>query len=143
MALALASTSCRKTPEPNHFESADTDRDGALDVPELEAALVAAIHAAGDTNKDGEMTYAELEKVYASANRAKFGAADGDRSGTLSLKEVKNAMDKDNAFDKLMSKIDTNGDGIIDKVEAGRFHDAMEAADGASDLDKLKTILDS
>ena len=52
-----------------------------------------------------------------------FHTIDVDGSGTISVKELKNLMEKTNQqvsdadFDALMSSIDKNGDGVIDFEE--------------------------
>jgi Ca2+-binding EF-hand superfamily protein len=125
------------------FERTDADGDSRLEVPELEAALAEMVHRTGDLDGDGNMTFAEWKRVYPKADRRSFERYDANGSGGLTLGETKVAIDREKVFDKLLSKIDVNADGVIDKTEAATFHDAMQAADGANDVQKLETILNS
>lgn len=137
--FGMALCSC-STP-PSNFQRADTDGDGQLDVVELEQRLAAALHAAGDTNRDGTVTHEEWVVVYPASNKALFQKYDTDGVRGLGLEEVATSLEQEGTFKKLMSKIDTDGDAIIDPQEAAVFHDAMQAADGNNDVQKLSNIL--
>ena len=132
-------SSCATPPSP--FERADTDRDGLLDVSELEKRLAEALHEAGDANGDGTVTHEEWVVVYPQSNKALFNKYDTDGTRGLSIEEATTSLDQEGTFKKLMTKIDTNGDAVIDPQEAAVFHEAMQAADGGNDVQKLSNIL--
>ena len=133
----MCSCSTRQGP----FERADTDRDGLLDVAELEQRLASALHEVGDANGDGTVTHEEWVVVYPQSNKALFNKYDTDGRPGLSLEEAATSLEQEGTFKKLMTKIDTNGDAVIDPQEAAVFHDAMQAADGGNDVQKLSNIL--
>jgi len=137
--LVLCSCSTPMSP----FEKADSegDGDGELDVVELEHRLATGLHAAGDTNRDGTVTHEEWVVVYPESNKALFEKYDTDGTRGLSPAEVETSLEEEKTFKKLMTKIDTNGDAIIDPTEAAVFHDAMQAANGDNDVQKLANIL--
>ena len=138
LALALGTAGCRQ-----HFEEADVNQNGKLEVTELDAPLAEALHRAGDKNRDGNLTYAEWIEVYPKSNKAKFNKYDTDGTTGLSLAEATTALSKEGTFRKVTNKIDTNRDGVIDRNEAAVFHDAMEAADGENKVQQLENLINS
>jgi Ca2+-binding EF-hand superfamily protein len=137
--LALATASC-EIPE-GAFEHTDSDDDGKLEVKELEVALTETVHVTGDTNRDGTLTLEEWTAVYPKADKDDFNKYDTDGTPGLSLEETTIALDDLGTFDILIAKIDTNKDGVIDKEEAAVFYDALQAADGDNDIQKLDNLL--
>ena len=62
---------------------------------------------------------------------------DGNGDGVIKAGELKQAPSLNFSLDR----IDTNGDGVVDKEEAGVFHDAFQAAVGDNDIQKLDNLL--
>ena len=139
--LAIAATAVIATGCNNKFKKADTNKNGKLETTELDTALAKGLHKAGDKNHDGNVTFAEWKAVNESSNQAKFNKYDTDGTTGLSLTEATTALNNEGTFKKLSDKIDTNDDGVIDKAEAGTFHDAMVAADGRNEVEKLNNLL--
>ena len=73
-----------------------------------------------DTNKDGVITVAEARTAAwegaRSLGQAAFKAADGDRSGGLSLQEFQSALQA--SADAAFRMSDANGDGQLTEDEA-------------------------
>ncbi len=134
--VASIATGCNR-----QFEKADANKNGKLETTELDTALAKSLHKAGDTNKDGSVTYTEWKAVYPKSNQATFNKYDTDGTSGLSLAESTAGLQGEGIFKKLSARIDTNKDGVIDKNEAATFHDAMEAADGANQVQKLNNLL--
>ena len=110
-------------------------------VAELKLALTRVVFAIGDYDKDGEVTYEEAVRANSDGTKESFQENDTDGSGGLSFDELEGAIERRGAFDDLVSRIDANGDQVIDKEEAETFYDAMAAADNAKDFKQLKEIL--
>tara|TARA_R110002096_G_scaffold39182_19_gene107443 strand:- start:93 stop:587 length:495 start_codon:yes stop_codon:yes gene_type:complete len=135
--LGISFVSGCVTTGPN-LGATDSDKDGQLDVAELEAALTRSVFDIGDSNKDGKLSKEEVRKAAPERPDSKFALNDKDKSGYLSYGEVVQFVDEEGSFDKILEKIDLNGDSIIDPKEAGRFHDAMTAADRDQNLTPLE-----
>ena len=119
---------------------ADLNEDGKISIEELNQALVKAVFEAADENGDGSVTFEEWKQVFPKTTKREFMAHDLGKSGAFTLKEAQAYCKKHKTFDKLVGKVDSNGDGIIDKEEAGNFQDKMEAAQGDNEVQKLKTL---
>lgn len=125
------------------FDHADANDDNQLSVAEVEIALAEAIFLAGDANGDGVVTFEEWKLIYPKADPKKNAAHNTDGQPGLTLAETTVALEKNGAFEKLMAKIDTDGDGVVSKNEAGAFYDAFQAAEGETDLEKLESYIES
>ena len=136
---AFTLASC-ETPQ-TRLQSVDTDRDGQLNVSELEVALTNVVWGISDADGDGKVTYAEILKADPESPKREFLRNDTDSSGTLSRAELGSAIERKGAFKELSKKIDTDGDGVINPDEAAVFHDAMAAADGAQNFKQLEKVL--
>ncbi|NOX98523.1 MAG: hypothetical protein GXP30_02135 [Verrucomicrobia bacterium] len=134
-AVALLGSSCSSA-----LKQADTNSDGKLATDELNKALVKAVFEAADENGNGSVTHEEWKQVFPGSTKKKFMAHDLGKNGSFTLDEALSYCKKHKTFDKLAAKVDSNGDGIIDKEEAGKFQDKMEAAQGENQAQKLKTL---
>lgn len=134
-ALALLGSSCSSA-----AKRADLNKDGKISTEELNKVLVKAVFEAADENGNGSVTFEEWKQVFPDATKKKFTANNLGKSGSFTLEEALAYCKKHKTFDKLVAKIDSNGDGIIDKEEAGKFQDKMEAAEGSNEMQKLKTL---
>ena len=134
-AAAILATSCSSA-----AKRADTNKDGKISTEELNEALVQAVFKAADENRDGSVTFEEWKQVFPDTTKKKFQAHDLGKNGSFTLEEALVYSKTHKTFDKLVSKVDSNGDGIIDKEEAGNFQDKMEATQGDNEVQKLKTL---
>jgi len=125
------------------FDLFDRDGSGKINYDELKQVMLRFGHRLSevelhelinsvDVNHDGEIdfqefcTLMEIKGVTYDPDaelKLAFHTIDTDGSGTISVKELKELMDKTNQqvsdadFDALMSSIDTNGDGVLDFEE--------------------------
>lgn len=134
-ATALLGSSCSSA-----MKRADVNDDGKISTTELNRVLVVAVFEAADKNGDGIVTYDEWKLVFPEVTKEKFQANGLGESGSFTLEDALAYCKKHKVFDKLVAQIDSNGDGIIDKQEAGDFQDEMKAAEGSNDVQKLKTL---
>lgn len=140
LGVALGAAASCSAPR-QEMDCADTNHDGSLEVSELKRALAKGVHEASDLNGDGIVTFEEWKEVMPEADLKRFNKYNAEGTPGLSLAEAINAMEKEKTFDDLVAHIDTNNDGVIDPGEAEVFHDAMEAADGRNDVEKLNNLL--
>ncbi len=103
------------------IKALDTDKDGTLDLKEVQAAATDAFTKA-DTDKDGSVDTKEL-KGRLSADDLK--AADPDGDGTLDAKEYSALVES------LFKKADPDGDGTLDAKE-------LKSKDGKALIKLLK-----
>jgi Ca2+-binding EF-hand superfamily protein len=134
-AAALLGSSCSSA-----TKRADLNKDGKISTEELNNALVKAVFKAADENGNGSVTFEEWKQVFPDSTKKKFQAHDLGKEGAFTLEDALAYCSKNKTFDKLVAKIDSNGDGIIDKEEAGKFQDKMEATEGGNEVQKLKTL---
>lgn len=139
LVTSVAGITACTTLEPDNFDRVDEDGDGQLSLRELENALAESLFTSGDLNGDGVVTFAEWKEVLPTTNQARFFKYAPD--GKMTLEQARQAVDEGGVFDSLLGSIDTNNNGIVDKEEARIFHDAMEAADGDNDVQRLNAIL--
>ena len=139
--IALGACATQREPAPYSFM--DTDRDRRISVAEMRTGLTTVVHGIADSDADGEVTFAEIAAAYPPADPVEFAASDTDGTGTLSLTELHEAIDRSGAFRELMNDIDVDGDSVIDPAEAARFHDAMVTAQSADDVTKIAGIVDA
>jgi len=125
------------------FDLFDRDGSGKINYDELKQVMLRFGHRISDidlhdlihsvdVNQDGEIDFnefcilMEIKGVTYDPDaelKLAFHTIDADGSGTISVKELKNLMEKTNQqvsdadFDALMSSIDKNGDGVIDFEE--------------------------
>ena len=142
LVIAILATSCAKKGV-SAFDHADKNQDNQLSVAELEVALTEAIFIAADSNGDGIVTFEEWKLVFPKADEKNFAASNTDGQPGITLAEATVAIDKKGTFDKLLAKIDTNGDSIVSKEEAAVFYDAYQAAEGSTELEKLENVIES
>ena len=127
-ALALATvavTAAAQQPAPRpgghfleRFQAADTDRNGAISLPEAEANLprIARDFAAIDANHDGLVTLEELKAAHQQARARRLQAVDTNGDGRISRDEFLAQAAK--RFDRL----DVNHDGFLAPEEMKRGH---------------------
>lgn len=102
------------------FDQIDTDKDGKLSLPELEAHRAAEFKAA-DTNGDGALDADELaarelarfQEKLAERTQHMIDNKDNDGNGSLSADEIGKGPAEDH-----FARIDTDNDGMISKEEA-------------------------
>ena len=134
-ATALLASSCSSA-----MKQADTNKDGKISTDELNEALVRAVFGAADANGNGSVTYEEWQKVFPEVTKKKFLDAVPSDSEQITLEESLAYCKKHKTFDKLLNRIDSNGNGIIDKAEAEKFQQEMQKAKGDNKTQKLKTL---
>ena len=134
-ATALLASSCSSA-----MKQADTNKDGKISTDELNEALVIAVFGAADANGNGSVTYEEWQKVFPEVTKKKFLDAVPSDSEQITLEESLAYCKKHKTFDKLLNRIDSNGNGIIDKAEAEKFQQEMQKAKGDNKTQKLKTL---
>ncbi|MCF6312555.1 MAG: EF-hand domain-containing protein [Verrucomicrobiales bacterium] len=122
------------------MKQADTNKDGKISTDELNEALVTAVFTAADANANGSITFEEWQKVFPEVTKKKFMDTIPGDNEQFTLVESLAYCKKHKTFDKLMNRIDSNGDGIIDKAEADKFQQAMQKAKGSNETQKLKTL---
>ncbi|MCF6314040.1 MAG: hypothetical protein L3J39_16455 [Verrucomicrobiales bacterium] len=135
-ATALFGSACSSA-----VKRADINKDGKISTDELERALVLAVFEAADDNGNGSVTFEEWKKVFPKTTKSKFSSHDLGRTGAFTLDEALTYCKKHKSFTKLVKGIDDNSDGFIDKEEATKFHEKMQASEGDNSLEKLKTLV--
>jgi len=112
----------RRFPPPPLMVALDKDKDGVLSAKEIDNA-VAALKTL-DKNKDGKLTQDELRRPRRFGGRG-FGGR-GGRGGDFIARIMANDKNKDGKVSKdeapermkdFFDRIDSNGDGFIDKKE--------------------------
>lgn len=134
-ATALLASSCSSA-----MKQADTNKDGKISTDELNVALVTAVFGAADANGNGSVTYEEWQKVFPETTKKKFMDTLPGDNDEFNLEESLTYCKKHKTFDKLVNRIDSNGDGIIDKAEAEKFQQEMQKAKGDNKTQKLKNL---
>ncbi|MDA8870163.1 hypothetical protein N9H93_02065 [Rhizobiaceae bacterium] len=99
------------------FAQADADKDGAVTREEIAALRQSQVQAA-DADGNGDLTLAEFERVWLSMNRSRmvdaFQRLDEDGSGEVTAAEI------DEPLNRMVERMDRNGDGKIDREDRGR-----------------------
>ena len=127
------------------FEMFDFDHDGQISFEEFENVLlnsksngiknneIKEIFNSLDTDKNGKIDYTEfiascLEKnIYLNKDRLHeaFSVFDRDNDGVMTKEDIMTVLqlknDDNKELDKIIKKIDKNGDGVIDKDEFEEF----------------------
>ncbi len=122
------------------MKKADTNKDGKISTDELNRALITAVFRAADANGNGSITFEEWQKVFPQVTKKKFMDTIPGDSEQFTLEESLAYCKTHKTFDKLVNRIDSNGDGIIEKAEAEKFQQAMQKAKGSNTTQKLKTL---
>ena len=117
------------------LERYDANRDGALSQEEIDTNRT-QWHGEFDKDKTGDLTLAEFETLWLKARRQamvrEFQEFDRDGDGKLTLDEYKAPLNA------MVSRLDSNGDGLINKDDRrrrGRDHDdddERESSDGSN-----------
>lgn len=136
MLAALLVNSCSSA-----AKKADSNKDGKISTEELNQALVKAVFEAADENRNGSVTFEEWKLIFPEASKTEFHDTDLGKSGSFTLVEAFAYCEKQKTFDQLVKKIDSNGDGVIDKEEAGVFYDKMHETKGDNEVQKLKKLM--
>lgn len=110
----------------DRFAEADTNRDGKLSMDEGNNYFVGRIFDGRDLNHDGSLTWEEWNVPGAKQSKAKFNAADIDKSGSLSREEAQAYGRKHHAFDQQFKEADTNHDGFVTREEAQAYQASKE-----------------
>jgi len=99
------------------MERFDTNEDGKLTQDELDGARKDLL-AKHDSNKDGKLDLAEFEKLWLEVKRQRmvrgFQRIDRDGDAVITLEEFMKP------FSNLVSRMDTNDDGVLDMTDHRR-----------------------
>ena len=125
------------------MKRADLNADGKVSTGEMERHLVDAIFDAADRNRDGSVNHAEWQKIFPDVTAEEFAKHDLGKTGSFTRAEGHAYCDRKGTFDKLVGKVDSSGDGIIDRAEAGAFKEKLRAAPGANSVQRLDHVLKS
>ena len=82
--IGAATPALARTKKPNPVTRFDTDKDGTLDIKELQGRLSLQEFAAADPDKDKTLTRDEYLMVV----EQRFKSADTDNDGTVSASEI-------------------------------------------------------
>lgn len=90
-------------------------QDGKGHHGERHAKMIDRMFEKMDTNKDGAIDASEIE----AAKKARFTRMDSDGNGAISMEEMKAAAAKraEEKAERRFSKLDANGDGAVDPAE--------------------------
>lgn len=120
------------------FERADTNKDGAIDRAEMEAAKKARF-AAMDADGDGSISLDEMKASAAarSADRAerRFQRMDANGDGALDEAELVSARGRRHNLDEMFNRLDADDDGKVTREEAEkvRFRHGRGRGDSGDD----------
>ncbi len=90
------------------FNAADADRNGLLSRDEMRAAARAKRGPPIDTNNDGAISFEELQSQRPNVTPEQFAALDADKSGALSREEVRSGMGR-----KIFQRLDADSSGGV------------------------------
>ena len=137
------------------FDAIDTDASGGISLDELRAAMkrddrnvteaeVQRRWAELDFNRDGNVSRKEWVQA------AEFAAMDTDKSGDITIDELRAAMKRDNPFvmehevRRKFLEMDLDGDGVISRREYGvaqEFSYVDTDSSGTISLDELRAAM--
>lgn len=120
------------------FEKFDSNKDGTITKAEIDAVRKSEI-AKNDANKDGKLSLNEFETLWTGLMRERmvdhFQRLDNDGDAVLSEDEIAKPLDR------MLSHMDRNNDGSLDKNELqrkGRGHHGMRGGHRDHDDDHGK-----
>ena len=110
------------------FQQADTNANGTLELPELQADMEikrtehqAALFAKIDTDGNGQLSVAEFQSDHPGADTRMattlFGLADQDKNGALSPEEFAALRSPEGHVWHHFARLDSDGDGVISEAE--------------------------
>ncbi len=101
------------------FDKADTNKDGKVNLPELQKFAVSRLFVWFDADKDGFVSLQEWLPAQPTAkDRQKFKERDLNSDGRVSLEEALTVAKGRDSYVEMLEIIDANGDGVIDRTEA-------------------------
>lgn len=127
LALTLASCQTIET-DRDLFVQCDTDKDGRLSYDEVRTMGYPRLFGRFDTDGDGRVTLAEVQAREPGFDPKLFAERDLNRDGTVTFEEYCKVADRKGGIRELFAKVDTNGDGHIDKTEAQAHVASLGAA---------------
>jgi len=130
--VPVAVTSCTTT-DP-HLPSTD--------VSAIENALTSAAFSIADKNGDNAVSFEEAQIADPESTREEFQLTDNDGSGSLSSRELEIGINRRGAFNRVVAKADTDGDGEVSQSEIDAFQKALSRAEKLTTFAQLKAILD-
>lgn len=90
------------------FNAADTDHNGLLSREEMRAAARAMRGPPIDTNNDGAISFEELQAQRPNVTPEQFAALDADQSGALTREEIRSGMGR-----QIFKRLDADSSGGI------------------------------
>ena len=123
------------------MKKADLDGDGSISTAEFDRALVDAVFDKSDRDRNGSVNYAEWKKIFPDMTEEEYAKHDLGSKGEFTREEAIAHCAEKKTFHKLVGRIDSNGNGIIDPEEAQAFSAELDAADGANEVQKLDSLL--
>ncbi len=127
LAAICALASCATPSDRQLYLQADTNHDGRLSLAEVNAVGMPRVFAHFDTDGDGSVTLVEAREVEPEFPAQEFNQRDLNHDGKVSYSEYEIVAKSHGGLKKLFAKVDTNGDGFIDKAEADAYVDKLEA----------------
>ena len=126
-ALLCASCATRET-DRDFFIKADTNKDGRLSLDEVNKEGLPRLFGRFDGNGDGAVTLAEARQVEPGFEEKVFAERALNKDGKVTLAENEKVALSRGGLRKQFAEVDTNRDGIIEKVEAEAYVARTEAA---------------
>jgi Ca2+-binding EF-hand superfamily protein len=117
--LALALTACQTIEtDRDLFVKCDTDKDGRISLDEACTMGYPRLFGRFDNDGDGRVSLSEVKVREPDFDPKLFAERDLNHDGTVTFAEYCKVADRKGAIPELFAKVDTNGDGYIDKTEA-------------------------
>jgi Ca2+-binding EF-hand superfamily protein len=126
-ALGFLLTGCQIT-QPNRFDKADVNHNGALSRDEINSYVVTGFFDHLDANHDNKMTPTELGAAHDPAQAKAFRDRDANHDGVVSLDEALAYGRKHGTADKFIRKADANKDGSISREEMTAYYASKEGS---------------
>lgn len=117
MAVALAACQTVET-DRDLFVKCDTDKDGRLSINEVCTMGYPRLYGRFDPDGDGRVTLADVKARQPDFDAKLFAERDLNHDGTVTFAEYCQVADYKGTLPELFAKMDTNGDGYLDKTEA-------------------------
>lgn len=128
-AAAALFASCATTEtDRDLFLQTDTNKDGQLSLAEVNKAGLPRLFRIFDVDGNGSVTLAEARKVEPGFDAKIFTERDLNHDGKVTWAENEKVAMNKGGLKKQFAAVDTDGDGMIEKVEAEAYVARREAA---------------